>query len=67
MKDVEREPDWTAWSELNANEFLERLVNDLEPPAFAISSQLARLREEIEKLLADLRANFPPMPADRGG
>jgi len=52
MEEVEREPDWAAWSKLNAVELLERLVNDLEAPAFAVSPKLAALRANIEKLLS---------------
>src|SRR5688500_7567428 len=36
---IAREEDWVAWSKLSADELLPRLVNDLEPPAYAMSSQ----------------------------
>ncbi|HWE03289.1 MAG TPA: 4-(cytidine 5'-diphospho)-2-C-methyl-D-erythritol kinase [Tepidisphaeraceae bacterium] len=49
--DVERAPDWSAWSRLKAVDLLERLVNDLEAPAFAINPQLSKMRDEIDKTL----------------
>jgi 4-diphosphocytidyl-2-C-methyl-D-erythritol kinase len=49
--DVQVEPDWHEWAALQARPLLDRLVNDLEPPAFAISSPLATLRGDVEKLL----------------
>jgi 4-diphosphocytidyl-2-C-methyl-D-erythritol kinase len=48
-EDIEQEPDWNAWSKLGAVELLGKLVNDLEPPAFAISPELAAFREKIEQ------------------
>jgi 4-diphosphocytidyl-2-C-methyl-D-erythritol kinase len=42
-------PDWDAWTRLPAMELLPKLVNDLEPPAFALSISLARLRDEVER------------------
>jgi len=47
-EDIETEPDWLAWSRLPAVELLERLVNDLEPAAFAIRPELDSLRQKIE-------------------
>jgi 4-diphosphocytidyl-2-C-methyl-D-erythritol kinase len=49
--DVQVEPDWRQWATLQARPLLERLVNDLEPPAFAISGPLSSLRDDVEKLL----------------
>jgi 4-diphosphocytidyl-2-C-methyl-D-erythritol kinase len=49
--DVGKEPDWNAWSRLNARDLLDRLVNDLEPAAFEISPELAALRNRAESVL----------------
>jgi 4-diphosphocytidyl-2-C-methyl-D-erythritol kinase len=49
--DVETEPNWTQWAALTSTELLSQLVNDLEPAAFAIATELAQLREAIEKTL----------------
>jgi len=46
--DPAAEPDWGAWARLPARELLGRLVNDLEPAAFSVTSELARLREKVE-------------------
>jgi 4-diphosphocytidyl-2-C-methyl-D-erythritol kinase len=43
------EPDWDAWAKLPARELLERLVNDLEPAAFSVSGELAKLRQGLEQ------------------
>jgi 4-diphosphocytidyl-2C-methyl-D-erythritol kinase len=45
------EPDWELWTHLPANDLLPLLVNDLESPAFAISPDLAALRQAIEQSL----------------
>jgi 4-diphosphocytidyl-2C-methyl-D-erythritol kinase len=45
---VADEPDWTQWAALGSGDLLPRLVNDLEPAAFALSPQLAALRHEVE-------------------
>jgi len=45
------EPDWKSWTQLPALDLLPLLVNDLEPPAFAISPDLAALRQSIEQSL----------------
>jgi 4-diphosphocytidyl-2C-methyl-D-erythritol kinase len=45
------EPDWTRWIDLSANELLPRLVNDLEPAAFAIRPELGEIRENAQRLL----------------
>lgn len=50
-QDLTDEPDWETWTKLPSLELLPRLVNDLEPPAFAIAPQLAKLRERIERLV----------------
>ncbi|HZL33748.1 MAG TPA: 4-(cytidine 5'-diphospho)-2-C-methyl-D-erythritol kinase [Tepidisphaeraceae bacterium] len=47
--DVQIEPDWNAWATLDAQTLLTQLVNDLESPAFAISPDLARLRQAVEQ------------------
>jgi 4-diphosphocytidyl-2-C-methyl-D-erythritol kinase len=49
--DLTDEPDWAAWTRLGAADLLQRLVNDLEPPAFAISPELSDLRRAIEDRL----------------
>lgn len=45
---VGAEPDWAAWARLPATDLMARLVNDLEPPAFAIRPELADLRRQAE-------------------
>jgi 4-diphosphocytidyl-2C-methyl-D-erythritol kinase len=42
------EPEWGAWAGLPARELMARLVNDLEPAAFSVRPELARLREKVE-------------------
>ena len=51
-EDIEREPDWSTWVRSDARLLLDRLINDLEPPAFAISPALADLRKEMERNLS---------------
>ena len=51
LTDIEHEPDWNRWAALSSQELLPRLVNDLEPPAFAIEPRLAKLRSDIEQQL----------------
>ena len=51
-QDLTDEPDWIAWSSLPASELLPRLVNDLEPPAFAIKPELGELRAALEQKLS---------------
>jgi 4-diphosphocytidyl-2-C-methyl-D-erythritol kinase len=46
--DVEAEPDWAALAQMPAEFLLHELVNDLEPPAFALRPELGRLRQECE-------------------
>jgi 4-diphosphocytidyl-2-C-methyl-D-erythritol kinase len=46
------EPNWAAWAKLTAEQLLPRLVNDLEPAAFAIAPELGALRSDIEQALA---------------
>jgi 4-diphosphocytidyl-2-C-methyl-D-erythritol kinase len=43
------QPLWSQWADLSAGPLLERLVNDLEAPAFAVCPQLAALRQQIEQ------------------
>jgi 4-diphosphocytidyl-2-C-methyl-D-erythritol kinase len=45
------EPDWRQWVSLPAEKLLPLLVNDLEPPALAISRQLGVLRAEAEQTI----------------
>jgi 4-diphosphocytidyl-2-C-methyl-D-erythritol kinase len=47
---VMQEEDWRAWSELPADELLPRLVNDLESPAYEMSTDLAALRSNVERV-----------------
>jgi 4-diphosphocytidyl-2-C-methyl-D-erythritol kinase len=49
--DIEIEPDWIAWSKLDARELMDCLVNDLETPAFSISAPLSALRETLAGML----------------
>ena len=49
---VDAEPDWMQWADLSAGLLLEKLINDLEPPAMALCQQLATLRAEMEKIFA---------------
>ena len=49
--DVANDPDWSDWSNLNARDLLDRLVNDLEPAAFSISSALLSFHQQAERLL----------------
>ena len=51
QEDIEEQVDWTEWSQLPAMELLPRLVNDLEPPAFAIRPELADLRRSLQETL----------------
>ncbi|HSI35427.1 MAG TPA: 4-(cytidine 5'-diphospho)-2-C-methyl-D-erythritol kinase [Tepidisphaeraceae bacterium] len=48
---ISAEPDWARLTGLTANELLPELVNDLEAPAFAISSKLAELREAAQSVV----------------
>jgi 4-diphosphocytidyl-2-C-methyl-D-erythritol kinase len=45
---IQNQPDWSSWSKMPAEETMEMLVNDLEPPAFSLCPQLEVLREQIE-------------------
>ena len=45
------EPDWAAWARRPATELLPRLVNDLEPAAFAIRPELDALRRSAERVV----------------
>jgi 4-diphosphocytidyl-2-C-methyl-D-erythritol kinase len=51
-RSVVDEPDWDAWVRLNASSLLPRLVNDLEPAAFAVEPSVGRLRASLEEKLA---------------
>jgi len=42
-------PDFSAWASLNAADLSSRLINDLEPAAFALQPNLAALRDRIEQ------------------
>jgi 4-diphosphocytidyl-2-C-methyl-D-erythritol kinase len=48
---IQKQPDWANWTELKSEELLPLLVNDLEPPAFAIRPELGELREKTEQIL----------------
>jgi 4-diphosphocytidyl-2-C-methyl-D-erythritol kinase len=48
-REVSEAPDWPAWASLEARDLLPRLVNDLEPAAFALSPELAALRAAAEQ------------------
>jgi 4-diphosphocytidyl-2-C-methyl-D-erythritol kinase len=52
ITDIDNEPDWNQWAALSSQDLLPQLVNDLEPPAFAIESRLAKLRADIEQQLS---------------
>jgi len=45
-------PDWTNWARLTAAELLPHLINDLEKPAFDLSTELARLRDDCQAQLS---------------
>jgi 4-diphosphocytidyl-2-C-methyl-D-erythritol kinase len=51
VADIEIEPDWIAWSKLDAGDLMARLVNDLEAPAFSINDHLAALRDMLQEML----------------
>jgi 4-diphosphocytidyl-2C-methyl-D-erythritol kinase len=51
---VAEEMDWPAWSKLTAAELMPRLVNDLEPAAFALRPELAQLRSTLERELSQV-------------
>jgi 4-diphosphocytidyl-2C-methyl-D-erythritol kinase len=46
---VEHQADWNQWCLLSSQDLLPLLINDLEPPAFALRPDLADLRSAIEK------------------
>ncbi len=50
-REVEAELNWASWSRLGVQELLFNLVNDLEPPAFAIAPALADLRQQAEQIV----------------
>ena len=43
-------PDFAEWAKLSADELMQRLVNDLEAPAFHLQPKLAATRTALEKL-----------------
>lgn len=49
QKNVEQEPDWSAWAKLPAAKLMALLVNDLEAPAFAICPELDAIRTKAER------------------
>jgi 4-diphosphocytidyl-2-C-methyl-D-erythritol kinase len=49
---IEAEPDFVAWTTLDAGSLLEQLVNDLEPAAFSIDPDLGALRLRLEQMLS---------------
>lgn len=51
-ENLAHEPPWHEWAKLPATELLPRLVNDLEPAAFAIRPQLGELRRALETKLS---------------
>jgi 4-diphosphocytidyl-2-C-methyl-D-erythritol kinase len=51
MEHIEREPDWSQWTTLDALSLLPLLANDLELPALAIRPDLGEMRTRIERLL----------------
>jgi 4-diphosphocytidyl-2-C-methyl-D-erythritol kinase len=51
---IRDEPDWQAWSKLNSAELMPRLVNDLEPAAFALRPELGELRSKLEAALSQV-------------
>jgi 4-diphosphocytidyl-2-C-methyl-D-erythritol kinase len=46
---IERAPDFASWCQLKADDLLPKLVNDLEPPAFAHTPELGLVRDKIEQ------------------
>ena len=50
--DWREQPDWQQWASLSSDALLPRLVNDLESPAFAVSPELADLRDRAERALS---------------
>ncbi|HEX4796811.1 MAG TPA: 4-(cytidine 5'-diphospho)-2-C-methyl-D-erythritol kinase [Humisphaera sp.] len=49
IEEIDNQPDWNAWTRLGAARLMPLLVNDLEPPAFAIEPALGALRRDIEQ------------------
>jgi len=48
---VGNEPDWSEWVGLESSSLLPRLVNDLEPAAFAVQPLVGELRTSLEMKL----------------
>jgi 4-diphosphocytidyl-2-C-methyl-D-erythritol kinase len=51
---LENQPDWKTWTQLPAMKLLPHLANDLEKPAFDISPELAKLRENLQQSLGQI-------------
>jgi 4-diphosphocytidyl-2-C-methyl-D-erythritol kinase len=49
--DLRNVPNWKQWSALNANDLMPLLINDLEPPAFAINPAVAEMHQRAGKTL----------------
>lgn len=49
---LQDEPDFRAWSQLDALSLLPLLRNDLETPAFSLQPSLAQLRDDAQALLS---------------
>jgi 4-diphosphocytidyl-2-C-methyl-D-erythritol kinase len=47
--EVDKANDFEAWATLSAADLSAKLINDLEPPAFAIQPKLGELRSQIER------------------
>jgi 4-diphosphocytidyl-2-C-methyl-D-erythritol kinase len=50
-EDLTSEPDWNHWTTLSSELLLPQLINDLEPPAFAIAPELGEMRKRVEGLI----------------
>lgn len=51
---VALKPDLYQWTELLAGPLLQRLVNDLEPPAFDLCPRLADLHRQVQQTLGQI-------------
>lgn len=43
------EPDWSDWAMLPADQLMSKLVNDLEPAAFALCPELREMQAKLER------------------
>jgi len=50
--DIEQPPPWNQWTRLDSEKLMGCLVNDLEPPAFALAPQLSALRQRTEQIVS---------------